>query len=217
MKRGKTSASLGGVWKFERKYGWGCSTKSSRMDTQRDMTDEEVVQKVVEGDTVSFGVLVERYEPKLTRYAKRFLFDKEDVKDLLQEVFIKAYQNIRSFDRTRTFSPWIYRIAHNEFVNALKKRERTPLFFFDPDTLFPHPVAPETADEEAITKELRELLDSNLGKIDAKYREPLILYYFEELDYKEIADVLKVPIATVGVRLARGKTLLRGMIHKSEL
>lgn len=187
------------------------------METQDVMTDEEVVRKVVEGDTAAFGVLVERYEPKLSRYAKRFLFDKEDVEDLLQEVFIKAYQNIRSFDHERAFSPWIYRIAHNEFVNALKKRERSPLFFFDPDTLFPHPAAPETADEEAMTKELRALLDRNLSVIDAKYREPLILYYFEELDYKEIADVLKIPIATVGVRLARGKVILRGMINKAEL
>ena len=181
-----------------------------------EMSDEEIVKRIQEGDMDAFGLLVERYEPKLARYAKRFLFGQEDSKDLLQDVFIKAYQNIRGFDLARKFSPWIYRIAHNEFVNAIKKKERSPLFFFDPDTLFPHPAAPETADDFALRGELRELLDKHLGALDAKYREPLILNFFEELDYKEIADVLKIPTATVGVRLARGKALLRGMINEGE-
>ena len=89
-----------------------------------DLTDEQIVMKVQAGDTESFRVLVERYEPKMHRYAKRFLFAADDAKDLLQEIFIKTYVNIKSFDSERRFSPWIYRIAHNEFVNALKKKEK---------------------------------------------------------------------------------------------
>jgi RNA polymerase sigma-70 factor, ECF subfamily len=175
-------------------------------------TDEEVVRQVTEGDTDAFGILVERYQPKLARYAKRFLFDRSDTDDLLQEIFIRAYRNIRSFDLARRFSPWIYRIAHNEFVNALKRRDRAPLSFLDPDILFPSIAAEETADSEAIANELREGLDRHLKRLDAKYREVLILYFFEELDYKEIAEILKVPISTVGVRLTRGKALLKKAI-----
>src|ERR1700727_2292342 len=100
-----------------------------------EQTDEEIAVLVQNGDAEAFRVIMERYEPKMTRYAKRFLFGADDAKDLLQEVFIKTYVNIKSFDPERRFSPWIYRIAHNEFVNALKKkkkdRENVSLFYVD--------------------------------------------------------------------------------------
>ena len=91
-------------------------------------TDEAIATRVQKGDSEAFGQLVERYEEKLMRYARKFLRDPDDAKDIVQEVFIKSYQNIQSFDATRRFSPWIYRIAHNEFVNAIKKRSRGPVF-----------------------------------------------------------------------------------------
>lgn len=185
--------------------------------TDETLEDEEVVRMICEGNDDAFGLLVERYRPKLERYAKRFLFDVEDTKDLLQEVFIRVYRNIRSFDLSRRFSPWIYRIAHNEFVNALKRKERSPFAFIDPDTIFPFVVAPETADRASLDRELRDSLDRHLGVLDAKYREPLVLYFFEELDYKEIAEVLKVPVSTVGVRIARGKAMLRDVLAQEEL
>ncbi len=181
-----------------------------------EISDEEIATQVQEGDSESFRMLVERYEPKIIRYAKRFFFDGDEGKDLVQEVFIKAYVNIRSFDPSRRFSPWIYRIAHNEFVNNIKRRqkERDNVSIFDFDTLFPHLVAKETADEGFGKAEVRRMLDRSLGQIGAKYREPLILYYFEELDYREIADILHIPVSTVGVRLQRGRAMLKDIVEK---
>ena len=173
-------------------------------------TDEEIAVFVQQGESECFGLLVERYEAKIARYARKFLFDSEDSKDLVQEVFLKAYINIQSFDPARKFSPWVYRIAHNEFINAGKKRARIPVFTFDFDLLFPHPAASETADGEANRRDMRHILNQSLGKLDAKYREPLVLYYFEEMDYQEIAEILQIPVATLGVRLKRG----RAMLHK---
>lgn len=175
----------------------------------QELTDEAIAKSVQNGDIHAFGVLVERFEAKMIRYARRFLFGYEDAEDIVQEVFLKAFRNLQSFDVSRSFSSWIYRIAHNEFINAIKKKGREPLSFFDPDTIFPHPIAKETADREFRDKELRTMLDSCLNKVDPKYREPLVLYYFEEMDYQEIADVMQVPVSTVGVRLKRGKDLLR--------
>lgn len=180
--------------------------------------DEEVAERVQGGDRAAFRVLVERYELKMTRYAKRFLFDGDDAKDLVQEVFIKAYVNIRSFDVTQRFSPWLYRIAHNAFVNALKKRQRekrnTSLFDFD--VLFPHLIAKETADGNINREEVKRMLDRSLEQLGPKYKEPLILYYFEEMDYRTIADVLHVPVSTVGVRLARGRTMLKKIMERQQ-
>ena len=178
-------------------------------------TDEEIARRVQQGDGEQFGVLVERFEAKIARYARKFLFDAEDSKDLVQEVFLKAYTNIQSFDASRRFSPWLYRIAHNEFINAGKKRVRIPIFMFDFDLLFPHPAAKETADAETIRRDSREMLDRSLGKLDAKYREPLILYYFEEMDYQEIAEILQIPVPTLGVRLKRGRAMMQKILHET--
>lgn len=173
-------------------------------------SDEQVALRVQAGEADAFGELVERYQEKLMRYARKFLLDPDDAKDIVQDIFIKAYENIQSFDASRRFSPWIYRIAHNEFVNALKKRaSRRTIFAFDIDTLFPHLAAPDTADSAALERDMRSTLERFLDKVDAKYREPLVLYYLEGMDYKEISEILQVPVSTVGVRLARGRTALQ--------
>lgn len=178
------------------------------------LTDEAAAKAVQRGDTAAFGTLMERYGQKMSRYARRFLFGYEDAEDQVQEVFLKAYANIRSFDPERKFSSWLYRIAHNEFINAIKKRGREPLSFLDPDTLLPHPVTKERTDAGALAGETRALLDRGLAKLDPKYREPLILFYDEEMDYKEIADILHIPVATVGVRLNRGRAALKKVVER---
>ncbi len=172
-------------------------------------TDEEVAACVQRGDSDAFGTLIERYDEKMGRYAHRFMADDEDVKDIVQELFIKAYVNIRSFDTSRKFSSWLYRIAHNEFVNALKKKKREMVSFVDFDELYPGPVSDRTADSQAQHAELRQMLETHLQEISLRYREPLILSYFDELNYNEIADVLRIPVSTVGVRLKRGREALR--------
>lgn len=172
-------------------------------------SDEEIVRQVQQGDRESFGILVERYEDKITRYGRKFLSRSSDIQDLVQEIFVKAYVNIQSVDTSKKFSSWLYRVAHNEFVNALKKKKREPFLFFDVDELFPHPVAPQTADRKAFQNELEHALHACLEKLHPKYKEPLVLYYFEELSYQEISDILHIPIATVGVRLGRGRALLK--------
>lgn len=176
------------------------------------LTDEEIVKKVQEGETQLFGLLVERYQRRLLAYAWRFVSRAEDAQDMVQEIFIKTYKNIKSFDTSRKFSPWIYRIAHNELVSNYKRRLRDLVDFFDFDAFFPYnaePAAKENINERLDTENLRQSLEKCLKKIDAKYREPLALYFFEEMEYREIAEILRIPISTVGVRINRGKAQLR--------
>ena len=178
-------------------------------------TDEVIAKRVQGGDVESFGILIERYENKIARYARKFLLRGEDVKDIVQEVFMKAYVNIQSFDTTQRFSPWIYRIAHNEFINAIKKKERGPLFFFDLDTILPQSVAPETADGESQKQEMKRILDQSLDTLGALYREPLVLYYYEDKDYAEISEIMHLPIPTVSSRLRRGTAMLKKMLMEN--
>lgn len=176
------------------------------------MSDEGLVQQVIDGEFQKFGTLVERYTPKITRYVQKFLRTTDEAQDVVQNIFIKAYVNIRSFDVQRKFSPWVYRIAHNECINEVQKRgkEKISSFeVFDLDVIAPYLHSPYTTDKDVQEKETKQEVESMLEKLSPKYREVLILYYLQDLDYKEISDVLRIPIATVGVRIKRAKEMAR--------
>lgn len=181
-----------------------------------DTPDEQLALRAQHGDTEAFGELVERFEPKLLRYGRKFLSGREDIEDITQEVFIKAYQNIQEFDVTRRFSPWIYRIAHNAFTNALRARSRNPVRFFgfEFDTFVPHASEAVTQETEYEQHEIRALIERGLSQISPAYAEVLILYYLEELRYEQIAEVLRVPVGTVGVRLQRARIALKHNAHE---
>jgi RNA polymerase sigma-70 factor (ECF subfamily) len=176
-------------------------------------SDEEIAKLVQGGDKEIFGVLVDRYEKKLLRYGRKFLARGEDIEDIVQDVFVSTYKNMRGFDASQKFSSWIYRIAHNAFVNGLKRGERAPLLV-DFDTFLAHPVYDDPSESEREQEEMRKHIDACLDKLPAKYREVLILHYFEDLPYKDIADVLQVPTGTVGIRLRRAKDGLKKVMDK---
>lgn len=183
-------------------------------EIQDQLGDEELAVLVQNGDKEKFGFIMERYEKKLFRYGRKFLSNPDNIEDMVQDVFVKTYQSIRSFDVTQKFSPWIYRIAHNTFVNALKKQSKSPLYLFDFDTLISHPIYedPKKIDQEQ--KEIKGMLDKGLSELSPPQREILVLYFLEEMSYKEIGDILHIPMGTVGVRLRRAKQALKKACEK---
>ncbi|MFH1098878.1 MAG: RNA polymerase sigma factor [Candidatus Uhrbacteria bacterium] len=172
-------------------------------------SDAAAAVAVQHGKVTAYHELVERYYAPLVRYAWRFLGNQEDAEDIVQNVFLKAYANIRQYDPHRAFSTWIYRITHNECVNLLKRRHREPISFFDPDTIFPHPIAAETPADQVERNEMLDLIERYLAALDPKYREPVILHYIAERSYEEISDIMHIPISTVGIRLKRARDRLR--------
>ena len=175
----------------------------------QEISDETIVKAVQGGDVDAFGELISRYEDKLKRYARKFLSYEEDIEDLVQDVFIKTYTNIRSFDTSLRFSPWIYRIAHNTFVNELKRKHAGGFSLFSIDEILPFLPAQETADSDTLNAELRKEIDTLLRELPPKYREVIVLHYLEELSYQEISDILQIPVTTVGVRLTRSRQKLQ--------
>lgn len=173
-------------------------------------SDESIIKNVQAGNAEAFGELIARYEPKMRRYASRFLNRSDEIDDMVQDVFIKAYTNIQSFDTSLRFSPWIYRIAHNTFVNELRRKERIGLVF-DADTIFPLFSSEETADAETLKNELRQEVETMLSTLPVKYREVMLLHYFHDFSYQEISDILKIPVTTVGVRLRRARQKLQDL------
>ena len=174
-----------------------------------ELSDEAVALAVQTGDVDEFGELIARYEAKLKRYARKFLSTNYEIDDLVQDVFIKSYTNIQSFDADKRFSPWIYRIAHNTFVNELKRKERNGFGFFDADTILPQVPAKETTDGDAIEAEIGTELEAFIEKLPTKYREVIVLHYYESLSYQAVSDVLQIPVTTVGVRMTRARAKLK--------
>ncbi len=179
------------------------------MNTNSDkMTDSQIIASVVGGDSDAYAVIVERYEPKLLRYANYILKDYDTASDAVQESFIKAYVNLRSFNTTKQFSPWIYRILHNEAMNIIKRKKKTIALGGADETdddFMVHFSTAEMLDKRMVNTDVRKCLT----QLDVKYREVLALTYFDNLKYDEISDILHIPTSTVGVRIRRAKAILR--------
>ncbi len=182
-----------------------CTSRSINATCMESESDELVAARVQQGDTEAFGVLVDRYEPKMSRYAQRFLSHYEDREDAVQDVFLRAYERIQSYRSTERFSPWLYRVAHNVYVNLIRSRGREKVRFVDLDTFFPAGIPDETQPDMPDVVDMAPFI----ATLDPKYREAIVLFYYEEKSYEDIAAILQIPKATVGVRLARARAALK--------
>ncbi len=172
------------------------------------LSDSDVIFRVLAGDVDIYSQIVERYEAKLMRYATFILKDYDVASDLTQETFIKAYENLRGFNQSKQFSPWIYRILHNGAMNYIKRSKKSVSLAAVnevDDSFFVNFRQDKLIDKDMLNKKVRACL----GKIDVKYREVLMLNYFDKLPYDTISEVLRIPKSTVGVRIGRGKKLLK--------
>ena len=187
------------------------------------MSDEQLVQLSLK-DQDSFYYLIERYEPKILRYIKRITnISPEESEDLLQEIFIKVYRNLNRFNRKLKFSSWVYRIAHNEIINQYRKKKSysaaIDLFTENDDTDYLAGFISEALeiDNDYISRENAEKVRAALAKLPDKYREVLILRYFEDQSYKEISDILRKPAGTVATLINRAKSKFRKIAQQHQL
>lgn len=183
------------------------SMTNTIFETDKIMTDEELVILTLE-DQEYFGIIMERYKKPLARYVVRTMPSMRDsVPDILQEVFIKTYFHLNNFDRTRKFSSWIYRIAHNHLVSALRKiksRPKTVSSDGEEYGIFFQSVVDEYSDGwEALYA--KEEVGKVMNSLEDKNREIIALWYMEGKCYLEISRILNKPVGSVGVLLRRAK------------
>jgi RNA polymerase sigma-70 factor (ECF subfamily) len=191
-------------------------TKEKRTNKKKDiqkLTDAKIVE-LVKADLEQYRHIINRYEEKLLRYIRRILYiNKEDAEDILQDVFLKAYKNINSYDSKYKFSSWIYRIAHNEAVSFLRRKKREIDTVEDSEIFDTLPSNIDIEDDflkNLKGSEVREILD----KLDRKYREVLVLRYFEEMEYNEISDTLHISSGTVASLISRGKKKFKMLVQR---
>ncbi|MBU4332335.1 sigma-70 family RNA polymerase sigma factor [Patescibacteria group bacterium] len=179
-------------------------------------TDEELVALTLENQGY-FLYLIKRYEKKLLNYIIRISgVSKEEAEDILQETFIKIYQNLNDFDTSLKFSSWAYRIAHNQTIsNHRKNKARPQNIFLDPENDFLENLASDLDLKQEIDLDfLKKNINEILARIDEKYREILVLKFLEQKSYKEISDILKKPMGTVATLINRAKEQFREVAEK---
>jgi len=168
-------------------------------------TDNELVALALE-DKGYFLYLLKRYENKLKRYIYRISnFSAEEAEDILQEVFLKVYKNLNDFDPDLKFSSWIYRITHNQVISHHRQNLARPKTV-EIDELVINKIKDEfNLEEELQLNYQKGEISRVLDNLKPKYREILILRFFEEKSYEEISDILKKPSGTVATLIHEAK------------
>ena len=169
------------------------------------------VTETLEGNQLSFQLLIERYEDRLFGLVRHYTKSTVEVEDIVQDTFIKAYRKLESFQHQSSFSTWIYRIAVNTALDFLKRSGRNPVQTVeDPEVVAEGPqprtsaqLAPPDAALER--EEIAEITKNVLAELPEIFRTVLVLREFEDLSYQEMAEVLSVSIGTVESRLFRAR------------
>ena len=182
--------------------------------------DVELIDAILEGSESAFQQLIERYQDRLFGLLGRLVRDRFAVEDLAQEVFVKVFRKLHTFQQDSSFYTWVYRIAVNTATDYLSRRKRRRLHLVaDNSTLEPTPDGESGAVVPLLDKELREVTRQILEGLPEKYRTILILREYEDLAYTAIAEVLGCSIGTVESRLFRARQTLKqklGQLLKSD-
>lgn len=175
--------------------------------------DAELVRKTL-GNPDDYAELIRLYHEPIRRYVRRLgCNDKNDVDDLLQEIFLKVYINLNDFDGGLAFSSWLYRIAHNETISFFRKKNTQKKYILSGKEMEKFQ---NIADERDTTQEYNRIWDVTLVQealveLEDQYQEILILRFIEEKTYTEISDILKIPMGTVATLIKRGKEQLKNI------
>jgi RNA polymerase sigma-70 factor (ECF subfamily) len=167
----------------------------------RAVEDADLIQKTRRGDVEAYNLLISRWDKRVFNYLLRIVGSREDALDLSQEVFLKAYQNLRKLEDASRFAPWLYRIAHNEAYSLLRKRR--------PEAETSDPEVPERAAAHAFPMELSLAVTSALDRLNADQREAVVLKVYQGFKFEEMAEILSCPVSTVKSRLYTALELLK--------
>jgi len=177
-------------------------------------TDEELAAWAAAGDREAFGLLVERYQRRLTGFLAQIVGDLELARELTQETFIRVWGALGRFDDSYRFSTWIFRIAHNLGVDHLRRR-RVPTTSLQVEDRDGRETQRDLEDRgrdplgHLENRELAEALRRSIEMLRPEYRELVLLRHFAGLSYREIAELEDMPLGTVKNKLFRAHSVLR--------
>lgn len=174
-----------------------------------DELDRIAVERCLSGDVAGFAALIDRYERPVFNAIVHMVGSREDAQELCQQVFMKVFEHMESFDRRRKFFSWIYRVAMNETINFLKSRGEWQPLSESIEEPAPNP------EERFATIERQRRLRRAILALEPKYRVLVILRHFLDFSYTQAAMILELPEKTVKSRLFTARRLLRDALTES--
>jgi RNA polymerase sigma-70 factor (ECF subfamily) len=173
----------------------------------RAVEDGDLIRQAARGGVEAFNLLVSRWEKRVYNYLLRLTGNREDALDLTQDVFLKAYQNLRKLENSERFAPWLYRIAHNEAYSMFRKRR--------PETGLDD-LPPESAEDgiavggrSVFPMELSLSVTAALNRLSPEQREAVTLKIYQGFKFEEMAEILGCPVSTVKSRVYSALDLLK--------
>ena len=174
----------------------------------RAVEDTDLIRRARRGDVEAYNLLISRWEKRVYNYLLRIAGDREEALDLSQDVFLKAYQNLRKLDDPARFAAWLFRIAHNEAFSAFRKRR--------PEREVPG--QPEFSGDEIPGREgvfpieLSIAVTTALSQLPEDQREAVVLKIYQGFKFEEIAEILSCPVSTVKSRLYTALDVLKSQL-----
>ncbi len=173
----------------------------------RAVEDADLIRQAARGSVEAYNLLVSRWEKRVYNYLLRITGNREDALDLTQDVFLKAYQNLRKLDDPERFAPWLYRIAHNEAYSMFRKRRPES----DVEEIEPEGVETgiTVGGSSVFPIELSLAVASALERLSPDQREAVVLKIYQGFKFEEMAEILACPVSTVKSRLYTALELLK--------
>jgi RNA polymerase sigma-70 factor (ECF subfamily) len=180
-------------------------------ESLKDSSDANLLDAYCDGDEQAFRELVDRYKNGLYAFLRQFLNQHDLVEDVFQETFLQLYSSQGSFDRSRPLRPWLFTIAANKAKDALRKAQRTAAISISAinpsdEMSFEEMLNVLTSDKEQPENQLEQQersarVSNIITNLPDNLREIIIMAYFNKFSYKQMADILSIPIGTVKSRL----------------
>jgi len=177
--------------------------------------DERLVDEALAGDRDAFGALVQRHQRGLINYIFRLVGSRDVASDLSQEVFLKVFVSLESFDSRYRFTTWLYRIASNSAIDHLRRRHPRTLSLSQPAPGDEAPAAPAitgsdpSPDDVLRGRELESRISQAIASLPTAYRQLILLRHRHDCRYDEIARITRLPLGTVKNRIFRAREILR--------
>ena len=175
----------------------------------REVEDRDLITKARRGHVESYNLLISRWDRRIFNYLLRLVKDREDARDLAQDVFLKAYQNLNKLEDPAKFSPWLYRIAHNEAYSLLRKNR--------PETEMGEERAQPIPGRRMLPIEVGLAVSTALARLNEDQREAVVLKIYEGFKFEEMAEILACPVSTIKSRLYTALDLLKESLAPIQL
>ncbi|MCF8297233.1 MAG: RNA polymerase sigma factor [Saprospiraceae bacterium] len=181
------------------------------------MDEKTIIAKIIEGNQQAFRELVESYQDKVISTCNSFVHNLEDAEDIAQDVFVEIYQSITKFRSDSKFSTWLYRIAVNKSLNHLRKNKKNTMLksldsFFGNDKNEKYEISDSKssqADQNIENNERAEILHNAINSLAKNQRIAFTLNKYDDLSYKEIAEVMNISLSSVEALMHRAKMNLQ--------